>query len=49
LPENAGILRDNYPKNKLYFREFYWGGARGVPPYPTPMIARTSIYSPGNR
>jgi len=49
LPENARILRDNYPKNTLYFREFYWGGARGVPPYPTPMIARTSIYSPGNR
>ena len=32
LPENAGILHDNYPKNKLYFREFYWRrGTWGAP------------------
>jgi len=30
LSENVEILRDNCPKNKLYFREFYWEGTWGA-------------------
>ena len=45
LPENAGILRDNYPKINYIFENFIGEGHVGCPPYPTPMIALTSIYS----
>jgi len=34
-------------KINYIFKNFIGEGHVGCPPYPTPMIARTSIYSPG--